>query len=392
MIIKKELFNLLTDRQKLYFKMMNGQSGVLYITAEPGVAKSAIMKTIAKKLGLAYFDVRLSMVDEIDVGLFPYREEMEIDVYSQDKEMVKKIINVMSYAIPRWAYNSNVQPSLIHFEELNRAPLAVRNAALQILLDRQIGTDFIFNENVYMCASGNLGDEDGTDVEEFDAALNNRLIHFSHSISLDEWINDFAIDNIHNVIISFLKTHDEHFIHHKDEKKSKNLTAYATPRSWTFLSDYIKNNYGLNAQVNEFIDDIRMIGASYVGDGANSRFIRYLDETLKFGINDLLNRYDEIIDQIKELNRDKKSEFLNGLRSINLYELNPKQMENVKKFILSISEDESIAFILRLLDDDYKFMKTNDKEVDLAEQFLTDERFVKFYDAILNHVPDIDQN
>jgi hypothetical protein len=28
-------------------------------------------------------------------------------------------------------------------------------------------------------SSGNLGDEDGTDVEEFDSALNNRLIHIN---------------------------------------------------------------------------------------------------------------------------------------------------------------------------------------------------------------------
>jgi len=122
-------FNTLTPNQKKYFRMMYGQSGVLFLTAEPGVAKSAIMRRIADKLGFQYFDVRLSMVDEIDVGLFPFREEMEIDVESADKQMVKKIISVMSYAIPRWAFNANQKPTLIHFEELNRAPLALVNTS-----------------------------------------------------------------------------------------------------------------------------------------------------------------------------------------------------------------------------------------------------------------------
>ena len=101
--VSEEKFNTLTVKQKKYFRIMYGQSGVLFITAEPGVAKSAIMKTIARKLGFQYFDVRLSMVDEIDVGLFPYREDMEIDLNDHTGESVKKIISVMSYAIPKWA-------------------------------------------------------------------------------------------------------------------------------------------------------------------------------------------------------------------------------------------------------------------------------------------------
>lgn len=385
-------FEKLTKKQKKYFRMMYGQSGVLFLTAEPGVAKSAIMRRIAEKLGFQYFDIRLSMVDEIDVGLFPYRNEMEIDLEDGDDNTTKKIISVMSYAIPEWAYLANQRPTIIHFEELNRAPLAVRNAALQILLERAIGTTFKFNSNVYMVSSGNLGEMDGTDIEEFDRALNNRLIHYKHSLTLPEWIEDFATENVHPVIINFLKSNEEHFLHSYDEKRSKNQESYATPRSWTFLSNYIVRNYGMNSSINDFIDDVRELGASYIGDGANSRFIRYLDESLKFGILDLLNRYDEIKDQLKDLTRDKKSELLNSLKQKNIMDLNAKQKENVKRFILTVSEDEAVAYILKILDDEYKYMKVNDAENDIAEEFLTDERFAKFYDAILQHVPNIDNN
>jgi hypothetical protein len=50
------------------------------------------------------------------------------------------------------------------------------------------GTAFKFNDNVLMMSSGNLGDEDGTDVEEFDSALNNRLIHINHTLDVQEWL------------------------------------------------------------------------------------------------------------------------------------------------------------------------------------------------------------
>jgi len=389
--VDEEKFNTLTAKQKKYFRIMYGQSGVLFITAEPGVAKSAIMRTIAKKLGFQYFDVRLSMVDEIDVGLFPYREEMEIDLNDHTGESVRKIISVMSYAIPKWAYMANQSPTIIHFEELNRAPLAVRNAALQILLERSIGVDFKFNDNVYMVSSGNLGEMDGTDVEEFDRALNNRLIHMQHTLTLPEWIDDFANENVHPVIINFLKSNEEHFLHSFDDKRSKTQNAYATPRSWTFLSDYIVRNYGMESSIRDFIDDVRELGAGYVGTGANSRFIRYLDESLKFGIKDLLERYDELKEQIESLNRDKKSELLNSLKQMNIMGLKDYQRENVKKFILSISDDEAVSFILKILDDDYKYMKVNDDDNDVVEEFLSDERFEKFYNAILEHVPKIDE-
>lgn len=384
--VDKKLLDKLTPKQLKYFKMMYGKSGVLFLTAEPGVAKSAIMRSIADKLGFQYFDIRLSMIDEIDVGLFPFRRQREYTL----PDGTKDVIEVMSYAIPEWAYESNQAPTIIHFEELNRAPLTVRNAALQILLERSIGTRFKFNDNVYMVSSGNLGEADGTDVEEFDRALNNRLIHYSHKLSIDEWIEDFATEHVHPVIVNFLQSHEEHFLHSFDEERSKEQEAYATPRSWTFLSDYIVSNYGMKSSINDFVEDIREFGSSYVGSGANARFIRYLDESLKFGINDLLNRYDEIKDELESLTRDKKSELLNALKGMDVMKFNDKQKENVKRFILTVSEDEAVSYILKILDDDYKYMKVNDEDNSIAEEFLSDKRFAKFYEAILQHVPDVD--
>mgnify|MGYP003509184994 FL=1 len=186
----------LTPRERKYFMTMWPKSGVMYITSKPGIAKSAIAREIADKMGFRYMDIRLSMVDETDVGLYP-------DVSSIDG------IKCLDFVVPRWAIEANKQPTIIHFEELNRAQLQVRNAALQILLERQIGTDFKFNETVLMMSSGNLGDEDGTDVEEFDNALNNRLIHFSHTLGSDEWIDGFAKENCHNLITSYIKAYPE---------------------------------------------------------------------------------------------------------------------------------------------------------------------------------------
>mgnify|MGYP000577563030 CR=1 FL=1 len=245
----------LTPRERKYFRTMWPKSGVLYITSKPGIAKSAIARTIADKMGFRYMDLRLSMADETDFK-FPFLKDENYD---------GKDIKVSGYAVPEWAFEANQQPTIIHFEELNRAPQFVRNAALQILLERQIG-DFKFSNTVLMMASGNLGDEDGTDVEEFDNALNNRLVHYSHTLSANEWIDGFAKDNVHNVILSYIKSYPEKLY----QNPTENTKAFATPRSWTFVSEMLP-------QEGEEISQSRLhdLIAGTVGDGVATKFMAH---------------------------------------------------------------------------------------------------------------------
>jgi len=393
-------FESLSDREKKYYKMMNAKSGVLYITSAPGYAKSAIMRSIANKMGFQYFDIRLSMVDETDVGLFPTIDEIPIEDVKQ---------KMLAHVAPKWAYMANTMPTIIHFEELNRSTLAVRNAALQMLLEREIGAFFKFNENVMMCASGNLGEEDGTDVEEFDQALNNRLIHIEHTLPYPEWVEQYANENVCPVIVQFLKTHTEHYYKKPDERNQRNK-AYATPRSWTFLSDYIFQNFGemvprLDNQGKEMLDeqgntklfkkfpnirvwinDIKEIGHGYVG-ASNARFIRYCEDTLKITLDDVLDRFDDIEDDVKNFNRDKKSELLANMKERKISQLKTKQSENLIRFLQTISDDEIVGYLLHVLDIEYT-LSEDTKDNKAAEKFLADKRFNKFRDAIMKHVDD----
>jgi len=325
----------LTDRERSYFRMMWSKSGVLYITAKPGVAKSALAKSIASKMGFKYMDIRLSMVDETDVGLYP-----SVSDIISDGESVK----CLDFVVPRWAIESNKVPTIIHFEELNRASQSVRNAALQILLERQIGTNFSFNENVLMMSSGNLGDEDGTDVEEFDAALNNRLIHIKHSLSLTDWIDGFARDNVHSMVLGYLQSHPEYLY-----KTQESAQAYATPRSWTFLSDFIIKNFGVDSSPREFLPELRDVASGYIGNCA-MKFIQYCDDMLSININDVLDNYDRVEVDLKKYNRDKKSELIQSLKELDLGKFNDKQLANVTKFLKSVGDDELTAYLLFVLD------------------------------------------
>lgn len=323
----------LTEKEKKYFAIMWAKYGVLFISSKPGVAKSAIGRSIAEKMGFAYLDMRLSMSDESDFK-YPYLEDGMFD---------GKPIKVSGYAVPKWAYEANQRPTLIHFEELNRAPQFVRNAALQILLEREIG-EFKFNSNVIMMASGNLGDEDGTDVEEFDSALNNRLIHIPHSLSVDEWLGDFAADGCHKLITSFIKAHPEQMY-----KTSENTKGYATPRSWTMLSKFITENWGMDASPREFLPLLKEVASGYVGNSA-MKFIQYCEDMLNISIQDVLNDYDRIKKDLEKYNRDKNSELIQSLKEIDITKLSDKQLDNCVKFLNNVGDDEKTAYLLYVLD------------------------------------------
>ena len=331
----QEKLSLLTPKERKYFSVMWAKYGVLNITSKPGVAKSAIGRSIAEKMGFRYMDIRLSMVDETDVGLYPNVSEVEVD---------GKMIKCLDFVVPRWAIEANKQPTIIHFEELNRASQQVRNAALQILLERQIGTEFNFNDNVLMMSSGNLGDEDGTDVEEFDSALNNRLVHINHVLGVDEWIENFAQDNVHRLIVSYIKAHPEQMY-----KTSDNVKAYASPRSWTMLSEFIVTNFGEDASPREFLPLLKEVATGYIGN-SSMKFVQYCEDMLNISIDDVLNNYDKIKKDLAKYNRDKNSELIQSLKEIEITKLTEKQLKNVVKFLENVGDDEKTAYLLYILD------------------------------------------
>jgi len=418
-ILLKDKFDVsnLSSIMQSYFRQIYPKSGVLFLTSEPGKAKSAIMRQIADDLvikkcfhkeyigqGLQYIDLRLSMLDETDVGLYPSKKEMSVKVYDNEgnltyekngKDVMLEEKEVLTHIAPEWAFLANEQPTLIHFEELNRAPLSVRNAALQVLLERAVGYNFKFNEDVYMVSTGNLGEEDDTDVEEFDTALKGRLIHRKHIMELQDWLEGYATEHIHPVIIDFLSLNAEFYYTSKDAR-GDDTNAFATPRTWTFLSDFIRENYGFDEKLTVIAEELRLVGHTYVGEAANLALVKWIEESQKITIKDIMERYPEIkrqnsheVDGVNLLliSRGKSSELVQKFNAYDLTKLinQPEShLENIKLFLLDISEDELAAFLQNVLENyvsEKADIQTKEEEF-IIKKFLKDPRFSKIEDQL----------
>jgi hypothetical protein len=365
-IDEKKLSNL-SKRELLYFDIMNS-GNCLYLRGKPGMAKSAIGLAMTEKLGIKYIDRRLSQIDETDIGLYPVLDDAFSKLekigklrelgYITEKEferlkvpLIKSIsegqIDLLHFAVPEWAFNANVEPTIIHLEELNRANVHVRNAALQLLNERQIG-DLKLNDNVFLMSSGNLGEEDGTEVDEMDLALSNRLVIVDHDLPYEEWIEEYARHHVWHIIIDYIRAYPAEYYKLPNEKEIR----YATPRSWTNLSKFITYKWGKNPT--DFKDIIKFLtdnGRYFVGHSI-TRFVTYCQEVSNININDILIRWNEVKKEVAGFNRARISELISNLRYMDLKPLEDWQFDNLLKFLDSLkgNEDELTSFIVHILD------------------------------------------
>jgi hypothetical protein len=327
----------LTKIEKTYFSVAAANAGVPFIKGRAGTAKTAICYSIANKLGLQLIDLRLSQIDELSVGVFPVVDEKDST----------KDYRSFSFAIPDWALKANTKPTLILFEEGNRCRQAVQDAVLGILQERKIG-NFEFNSDVYMIMTGNMGEEDGTQVSEFDLALKNRLVTFYHNLTIADWIDGYAKKNVIPQIISFLNAKPESFYVLPNKEDFSKVDSFATPRSWSHLSDNIKFTYGNNPTIDEVISYIETIGANFIGTTV-IKFLNYLEENKNLSYKDILDEYNKHLSKINNLSRAQRSDLLESVKEVKLSTLTKKQLTNLSKFISSIPEDEQVAVLLDFL-------------------------------------------
>lgn len=309
----------------VYKNMLLAQkSGALMLIGRPGTAKSAILAEIAKDEGWQYIDLRLTMLDEISVGLYPSRPKKAEDG-----------AHYFDFAVPDWARKANEKPTLVVFDELNRARKEVLNAAFQILVERAIGDNFKFNENVKFAATGNLGEEDGTDVHELDPAiLSGRVNILRHELLLDDWIKGYAEEHVDELIIGFLKANPQYFW-----KAGEAGSPIACARSWTNLSNYLALFENIRQKRNACTDG--GAGASFVGQSI-LRFASYLEQQEAINIEMILDDYEAVKKRVK-LNRAQTAELLTNLAAMNVMKLTKAKTENAVKFLKDLPQDDNLV-------------------------------------------------
>lgn len=279
-----------------------------FIWGSPGIGKSQIIEQVAEEYGYHLVDLRLSQMSELDVRGMPYinTETKSADWYCPDfmRDIGKK--------------------KIIFCDEINTAPPLVQSAAYQLILNRKIGQFELHDDDIIIAAGNNQKDKGATFI--LAKPLCNRFVHFDLVHDYEDFKNYAIRADFHPATIGFLEKNQDHLFTFDPASSDK---AFATPRTWEFVSTIEKN----------YTKDIpkHVLNAAIVGSIGNATGSLYWAFRTKY-----------------EFLPDPKDIFDGRIKTFNEHFRNLK-VDNKEKITLNEDQGLKYATITNLLQLLYKF-------------------------------------
>jgi hypothetical protein len=220
----------------------------VFLWGPPGIGKSDIVKQIGQDAGRDVIDVRLALWEPTDIKGIPY--------YNAEK-------GTMVWAPPSELPMDPESTAIIFLDELNSAPPAVQAAAYQLILNRRVGT-YSLPKGVDIVAAGNREGDRGV-TYRMPAPLANRFIHLEAKVDFDDFQEWAVMNAVHPEVVGYVGFAKQDLYDFDPKSPSK---AFATPRSWVFVSDLLKDD-------DCDIDTLHNLIAGAVGDGLAVKFMAH---------------------------------------------------------------------------------------------------------------------
>jgi MoxR-like ATPase len=268
----------------------------VFLWGPPGIGKSDIVKQIGDSAGREVVDVRLALWEPTDIKGIPY--------YNADQ-------GKMVWAPPAELPTDPESTAIIFLDELNSAPPAVQAAAYQLILNRRVGT-YHLPKGVDVVAAGNREGDRGV-TYRMPAPLANRFVHLEAKVDFDDWQDWATLNKVHAEVVGYVGFAKQDLYDFDPKSSSK---AFATPRSWSFVSDL------LNADCDS--ETLTNLVSGAIGDGLAAKFMAHRKIASK------LPRAEDILDgKVKDLAIKEVSAMYSLTVSL-CYELKDRAEKKVK--------------------------------------------------------------
>ena len=269
----------------------------VFLWGPPGIGKSDLVQQIGKDTSREVIDVRLALWEPTDIKGIPYFDSNT---------------GTMVWAPPAELPTDPKNKAIIFLDELNSAPPAVQAAAYQLILNRKVGT-YKLPDGVDIVAAGNRDGDKGV-TYRMPAPLANRFLHLEMKVDFDDWQDWATLNSIHPEVVGYLGFAKQDLYDFDPKGSSK---AFATPRSWSFVSDLVADEDIDNETLTNLIS-----GA--IGDGLAVKFMAHRKIASK------LPKPEEVLDgEVKEL----KVKEISAMYSLTIgmcYELKERQEKGSK--------------------------------------------------------------
>lgn len=237
---------------------LNAQVATM-IWGSPGIGKSDVVRQVCEETERDLIDVRISQLDSVDLRGIP-----------------NVIDGITHWNPPAFLPRGKDTRGVLFLDEINAGSISTMAAAYQLVLDRKLG-EYSLPSGWVVVAAGNRI-QDRSIVNAMPAALRNRFIHIDMESNVDDWSQWALVHDIEPDVLGFIRytpTLLNEFDLGPDQgrikeaaAKLKDARAFATPRSWTFLSRLLKAGIPPTAELATY--------GSVVGEAAASQFVAYL--------------------------------------------------------------------------------------------------------------------
>ena len=220
----------------------------VFMWGPPGIGKSDIIKQLGDEQAREVIDVRLSLWEPTDIKGIPYYNSNE---------------NTMTWAPPAELPTNPDSTAILFLDELNSAAPATQAAAFQLVLNRRVGT-YVLPKGVAIVAAGNRETDKGV-TYRMPAPLANRFLHLELRTDYEDW-QEWAVKNrLHEQVVGYLGFAKQDLYDFDPKSASR---AFATPRSWSFVSELLEDD---DVSDNTLTDLI----AGAVGEGLAVKFMAH---------------------------------------------------------------------------------------------------------------------
>lgn len=224
----------------------------LFLWGPPGIGKSELVQGLAADLGGVCFDIRLSQMEPTDIKGIPF--------FNKNNE---KMDWAPPIDLPDQETCSQYPVVVLFLDEMNSAAPAVQAAAYQLVLDRRVGK-YKLPDNVVVVAAGNRESDKGV-TYRMASPLANRFVHLEVRPDFESWQTWAVGKKVHKDVVGYL-SYAKQFLFDFDPKSASR--AFATPRSWSFVSDFLYDEDASDAELMDLI-------AGTVGEGVAVQFMAH---------------------------------------------------------------------------------------------------------------------
>ena len=223
----------------------------LFLWGPPGIGKSELVEGITNDLNGLMIDLRLGQMEPTDIRGIPF--------YNKD---IGKMDWAPPVELPDEETAAQYPIVVLFLDELNSAAPSVQSAAYQLILNRRIGK-YKLPDNVVMVAAGNRESDKGV-TYRMPTPLANRFIHQEMKVDFPSWL-EWAVNNkVHKDVVGYLSFAKQDLYDFDAKSASR---AFATPRSWTFVSQLLDEGDDDDTTMN--------LIAGTVGEGLAVKFMAH---------------------------------------------------------------------------------------------------------------------